>query len=158
MVIRYGYRVYAYSGFLHEDYPPFEFETTPSDSSDGPTRIELAPALDDRNRLTVGLRFIWIIPAAIVTILIGIVAAVCSIIAFFVVLFTGKWPDGLRSWVMKGMRAGLRLSAYMFLITDEYPPMTFDDVDAGPQPASPVGSATDAPPPPPPPPPSDPQQ
>jgi hypothetical protein len=41
------------------------------------------------------------------------------------VLFTGKWPAGLLGWVMKGLRASLRLNAYAFLLTDEYPPLSF---------------------------------
>jgi hypothetical protein len=42
------------------------------------------------------------------------------------VLFTGKWPHGLRAWVLKGLRAGLRLNAYCWLLTDKYPPLNFD--------------------------------
>ena len=66
------------------------------------------------------------IPAAIVTLLILIVAWVCWLIGAFAVLFTGSWPTGLRDWVLKGLRASLRLNAYCWLLTDQYPPMTFD--------------------------------
>ena len=48
------------------------------------------------------------------------------IIGAFAVLLTGGWPDGLRTWVLKGLRAFLRLYAYAFLLTDEYPPLSFD--------------------------------
>ena len=126
MALRYQTRMFAYGGFLHEEYPPFDFTTTPADPGGTAVTVNFRPALGGRNRLTVGLRIFWLIPAAIVTFLILIVAAVCHFLAIFAVLFTGKWPDSWRNWVIKGLRASLRLSAYAFLLTDEYPPMNFD--------------------------------
>ena len=126
MALRYQTRTFAYGGFLHEEYPPFDFTTTPADPGGTAVTVNFRPALGGRNRLTVGLRIFWLIPAAIVTFLILIVAAVCHFLAIFAVLFTGKWPDSWRNWVIKGLRASLRLSAYAFLLTDEYPPMNFD--------------------------------
>ena len=126
MVLRYMARTNAYAAGLRHEYPPFEFATTAADPGVYPTRVNFAPELDGRNRLTVALRLIWMIPAAIVTYIIGIVAFVCWFIAAFAVLFTGGWPGGLRVWVLKGLRAFLRLYAYVFLLTDEYPPLTFD--------------------------------
>ena len=126
MVLRYLGRTNSYATGLRHEYPPFEFATTPSDPGDYPTKVTFTPELDGRNRLTVALRIIWMIPAAIVAYIIGIVAFVCWVIGAFAVLFTGKWPEGLRSWVQKGLRAYLRLYAYVFLLTDKYPPLTFD--------------------------------
>jgi hypothetical protein len=126
MVLRYMTRTNAYAAGLRHEYPPFEFATTPADPGAYPARVNFAPELDGRNRLTVALRLIWMIPAAIVTYIIGIVAFVCWFIAAFAVLFTGGWPGGLRVWVLKGLRAFLRLYAYTFLLTDKYPPLTFD--------------------------------
>ena len=39
-------------------------------------------------------------------------------------LFTGKWPAALRNWVLKDMRATLRMGAYVMLLTDVYPPFS----------------------------------
>jgi Domain of unknown function (DUF4389) len=88
--------------------------------------VNFQPTLEGRNRLSCALRLIWLIPAAIVTMIIGLIGAVCWIIGFFAILFTGKWPAGLLAWVMKSMRASLRLYAYAMLLTDEYPPLNFD--------------------------------
>ena len=126
LALRYQTRTFAYGGFLHEEYPPFDFATTPADPGGTAVTVNFRPALGGRNRLSCALRIFWLIPAAIVTILILIVAGICHFLAFFAVLFTGKWPTALHSWVMKGLRASLRLSAYAFLLTDEYPPMSFD--------------------------------
>lgn len=126
LALRYQHRTTAYVGFLHQEYPPFDFSTTPADPGGTPVSINFRPALGGRNRLTCALRIIWLIPAAIVTFIIGIVGFVCWLLAFFAVLFTGKWPSGLHAWVLKYLRASLRLSAYAYLLTDEYPPMRFD--------------------------------
>ena len=122
MVLRYQTRVGAYVGFLHEEYPPFDFTTTAADPGGQPVRIDFAPALENRNRLTVLLRLIWMIPAAIFAILIQWIAQILWFLAFFAVLFTGKWPGGLLNFVLGAQRVGLRLNAYVYLLTDEYPP------------------------------------
>ena len=122
MVLRYQTRVGAYVGFLHEEYPPFDFTTTAADPGGQPVRIDFAPALENRNRLTVLLRLIWMIPAAIFAIVIQWIAQILWFLAFFAVLFTGKWPGGLLNFVLGAQRVGLRLNAYVYLLTDEYPP------------------------------------
>ena len=50
----------------------------------------------------------------------------CWFIGAFAVLFTGRWPTGLRDWVLTGLRTYLRLYTYGNLLTDKYPPLTFD--------------------------------
>ena len=121
-IIRYGLRATLYAGFLHDTYPPFAFDTTSEEPGGTPVSFSVRPALTDRNRLTVGLRFIWMIPAAIYAVLIGIVGFLAWFAAFFAVLFTGRWPDSLRDWAMKSQRVFARLNAYANLLTDEYPP------------------------------------
>jgi Domain of unknown function (DUF4389) len=111
---------------LRDEYPPFDFSTAAADSRDYAAQVDFQPELEGRNRLTVLLRFIWMIPAAIITMLIVLVALGCWFIGAWAVLFTGRWPIGLRDWVLKGLRAGLRLNAYASLLTDKYPPLTFD--------------------------------
>jgi len=124
MAIRYEVRALAFAGFLHDQFPPFEFTSTAADPGNTPVQVNLEPTLEGRNRLTCGLRLIWAIPVLLFTALIIIVAYFCLLIAFFAVLFTGKWPAGLRSWVMKALRAWVRLDAYVLLLTDVYPPFS----------------------------------
>lgn len=57
LVLRYEARAYSYMLWLREPYPPFEFEMTPADPGTDPVRVDIAPQLEDRDRLTVGLRF-----------------------------------------------------------------------------------------------------
>lgn len=123
MVQRYNTRVGAYAAGLHDEYPPFGFASTPTDPGDHRTRVSFTPELEGRNRLTVALRLIWMIPAAIVTFVICVIGVFSWLIGAFAVLFTGRWPVGLRTWVEKSLGASLRLSTYQYLLTDRYPPM-----------------------------------
>ncbi len=126
MIIRYSTRAHAYAGFLHDEYPPFEFPTTPAEPGGTPVDLVIRPELEGRNRLTVGLRIFWLIPALLFLILIAIVGILAWFVGLFAVLFTGRWPEGLRNWVMKLVRVGLRFEAYAMLLTDEYPPFSTD--------------------------------
>ena len=51
-------------------------------------------------------------------------AAVVILIAFFAVLFTGTWPEGMRDYVVGVNRWALRVFAYFIFLTDAYPPFS----------------------------------
>lgn len=126
MILRYESRAYSYALWLRESYPPFEFDLVDRDPGTDPVVVEVTPQLEDRNRLTVGLRFIWIIPTLLFTCVIGFVAWLAVFVAFFGVLFTGRWPEGLRAFVIKAARLILRVNAYGRLLVDDYPPFDLD--------------------------------
>lgn len=122
MTMRYTLRTQLYAGYLHDSYPPFDFTMSASEPGGTPVDFAVTPALENRNRLTVGLRFLWVIPALLFSFVISIVGAICWFLGFFAVLFTGSWPTGLREWVMKMQRVSIRTNAYAYMLTDEYPP------------------------------------
>ncbi len=62
-----------------------------------------------RNRLTVALRLIWVIPAYVVVYFVGIAASVVLFLAWFIVLFTGKWPEGMREFCIGYYRWSIRV-------------------------------------------------
>jgi len=127
MYFRYSMRVSTYVAFMREEYRPFGFATTPNDPGDDPrVRVDFRPQLTDRNRLTTFFRLILAIPQLIVTAVLLFAAAVVTLIAFFAVLFTGRWPAGMRDFVVKVQRWSLRVQAYTTLLTDVYPPFTLD--------------------------------
>jgi hypothetical protein len=127
LYLRYSNRVSAYAGFLVVDYPPFGFATTAADPGDYPgVGVGFTPELENRNRLTTFFRLILVIPHAIVLAVLGIVSYVVLLIAFFAVLFTAKWPAGLRTFFVGYLRWSLRVNAYAYLLTDEYPPFSLD--------------------------------
>ena len=51
-----------------------------------------------------------------------IALAVVDIIGFFAVIILGRWPDGLRDFVVGVHRWAYRVQAYVYLLTDAYPP------------------------------------
>ena len=124
---RYSVRTYAYVLWLTESYPPFSFEMTNEDPADHDVLFVVQPQLEDRNRLTVFFRLILMIPLAIVGFVWSIVACAVGFVSWFVVLFTGKYPEGMRSTVNGALRYGYRVSVYGFLLTDTYPSFSLND-------------------------------
>ena len=134
MYIRYAIRTATYTGFLREEYPPFTLDTTTTDPGDDPrVHVELDPQIDDRNRLTTGLRLILAIPHLIALAILAIALAVVAIIGFFAVLLTGQWPEALRTFALGVGRWWVRVQAYLLLLTDQYPPFTLDQLPMHPQ-------------------------
>lgn len=111
----YSARVNGYMGLMYDEYPKFG-----TDSTGSPVHYSLAYD-EPANRLTVGLRFLWIIPAAIIGIGIAIASAVVSIICWFAILFTGSMPRGMFDFLLQAQRYNLRLNGYGLLLTDTYP-------------------------------------
>jgi hypothetical protein len=53
-------------------------------------------------------------------------AGVVWFIAFFAILITGRYPEGLFRFLVGFLRWSSRVSAYTLLLTDDYPPFTLD--------------------------------
>jgi hypothetical protein len=129
MFLRYSARAWTYATFMREEYPPFSYDTTTADPGDDPrVRVDVVPALEDRNRLTTGFRLILAIPQLIVIALLSIGMLIALLVAFFAVLFTGRWPESLYRFVVGVLRWSLRVQAYVLLLTDEYPPFATDEL------------------------------
>ena len=64
------------------------------------------------------------IPHGIVLWLYGIAVGVVTFIAFWVILFTAKFPKGMFDFVVGYMRWYNNVTAYMGLLRDEYPPFS----------------------------------
>ncbi|HZA59384.1 MAG TPA: DUF4389 domain-containing protein [Solirubrobacterales bacterium] len=74
-----------------------------------------------RSRLTTFFRLIIVIPWAIWASIYGIGALVVVIIAWFAMLFTGRYPEGMYKFVAGYLRLATRVYAYALLLTDELP-------------------------------------
>jgi hypothetical protein len=75
------------------------------------------------NRWLPLVKWILAIPHYIVLFVLWIAAIVVVIIAWFAILFTGRYPRGLFDFVEGVIRWGVRVVAYAFLlVTDRYPP------------------------------------
>ena len=82
---------------------------------------------DGRNRLTTFFRGIVSIPWFIVAALYGLVAFFAVIGAWFALVFTGRYPEGLYNFVAGYVRMVTRVNGFYFLATDEWPPFNGDD-------------------------------
>ena len=77
-----------------------------------------------RNRLTVFFRLLLAIPHIVVVALWGFGAFLAVIVAWFAGVFTGRVPDGLHNFLASFLRYSTRVSAYVFLLADPWPPFS----------------------------------
>jgi hypothetical protein len=89
--------------------------------------VEL-PERAKQRRWTVLLRAILAIPLGVVVLGIAIAAFVCVVIGWFAAVFTGRVPAFTRNLVTILLRTSARLNAYVFLLTDVFPPFSTVDV------------------------------
>jgi hypothetical protein len=82
-----------------------------------------------QRRLTVLVRIILAIPHLIVLYVLSIASEVVALICWFAALFTGRLPGGLADFQVGYLRWLTRFSAYLFLLTDVYPPFEFAEAD-----------------------------
>ena len=117
-VLRFSNRVSAYLALLDDHYP----------STDEEQAVHLDFPYPDARQLNQWLPVvIWLlaIPHYIVLFFLAIGAIVAVIIAWFAILFTGRYPRGLFDFVVGVMRWSNRVTGYAFvLVTDEYPPFS----------------------------------
>ena len=64
------------------------------------------------------------IPHGIILYVYGILTNLVTLIAFFAILITGRYPLGLFNFVVGYYRWGARVTAYLSLMTDKYPPFS----------------------------------
>ncbi|HEY7073473.1 MAG TPA: DUF4389 domain-containing protein [Acidimicrobiales bacterium] len=70
--------------------------------------------------------WLLIIPHAIILGVLGTVAEIVAFIAWFVILFTGKLPDGMAGLISLYIRYSNRVSIYSLFMREEYPPFAFE--------------------------------
>ena len=98
-VLRYQWRTYTYMGFMRESYPPFEFTATNIDPGNDPARLSVAHP-ERLSRLLIFVKWLLVIPHLFALMFVGIGAFFVGIAGFFTVLFTGRWPEGMRNFLI----------------------------------------------------------
>jgi hypothetical protein len=114
---RFLTRVTAYGALLCDPYPSFGGSPDPA----YPIRMEFVP-LARYSRLKTAFRIILAIPIAILRYVITLLLEIGAFAAWFVILFTGKMPRGLYDLMVFANSYIARSDAYIFLLTETYPP------------------------------------
>ena len=116
---RFTARVAAYGALLTDRYPSTVEEQSIHLDLDYPD-VE-----KQLNRWLPLVKWFLVIPHLIVLFFLFIGAAFAVVIAWFAILFTGRYPRGLFDYVVGVGRWALRVSAYAtLLLTDRYPPFS----------------------------------
>ena len=115
---RFSGRVSAYLLLLTDVYP----STVETQS----VHIDVDyPDVATLNRWLPLVKWVLAIPHYVVLAVLGLVAILVTIVAWFAILFTGTYPRGLFDFVVGVGRWATRVWAYAFLlVTDAYPPFS----------------------------------
>jgi hypothetical protein len=114
---RFTARVWSYLALMSDRYPSTDEEQSVH------LELDYPDVKSDLNRWLPLVKWLLAIPHFIVLFFLGIAAVFAVIIAWFAILFTGRYPRGIFDFVEGVMRWGLRVQAYsMLLVTDQYPP------------------------------------
>jgi hypothetical protein len=110
---------------MTDAWPPFGGEEAPG----YPVRVGIAPPLDQYSRAKAFFRLLLAIPVLLLGIVHALILLVCVVIAWFVILFTGRLPDGLFNPMRNAMTYFTRLTAYLLLMTEGWPPFSAEAGD-----------------------------
>lgn len=116
---RFSYRVMAYLFLLTDKYP------STVDEQSVRLDIKYPDVKKDLNRYLPLVKWLLALPHYIVLVFLAFAMLLVTIVAWFAILFTGKYPRTLFDFVVGVGRWGARVSAYAFLLTtDKYPPFS----------------------------------
>jgi hypothetical protein len=119
-LLRFGNRVYVYGLLMRDEYP----------STDEAQAVRLDFPDPDGAQLSRGLPLVkWLlaIPHYIVLFFLHIATFFVTIIAWFAILFTGRYPESMFRFVEGVIRWHNRVVAYaLLLVTDRYPPFSLE--------------------------------
>ena len=116
-VLRFSNRVAVYLALLDDRYPSTDEEQA--------VHLDLPypDVPNDLNRWLPLVKWLLAIPHVLVLVLLHLAAIVVVIVAWFAILFTGRYPRGLFTFVEGVYRWSNRVVAYaLILVTDRYPP------------------------------------
>jgi hypothetical protein len=121
--LRFLTRAVAYSSLLCDAYPPLSGR----DDERYPVRMHFAGPLARYSRLKAFFRLILAIPIGVLRYVINLLLEVGAFAAWVVIVITGRLPRGLFDMMVLANSYTARSDAYLFLLTETYPP--FQDAE-----------------------------
>ena len=116
-LLRFSNRIAAYLALMGDRYP-----STDERQSVG-LELPYPDAKKGLNRWLPLVKWLLAIPHYVVLFFLSIAVVVSIIVAWFAILFSGRYPRSLFEFVVGVMRWTNRVNAYAFtLVTDQYPP------------------------------------
>jgi hypothetical protein len=115
---RFVTRMTAYTALLCDPYPPFGGSHEPA----YPVRMQFAGPLASYSRAKTFFRFILAIPIMILRYVTNLLLEIAAFAAWVVIVITGKLPRGLFDVMVLANSYTARSDAYLFLLTESYPP------------------------------------
>ena len=115
--LRYGTHVNAYLYLLADPYPPF------NGRPGYPVDLEVDPPASQR-RLITGFRLLLAIPALLIARILNYLLQLLAFLGWFVALFTGRMPKGMRDLGAFCLRYDQQSQAYLLLLTERYPSLS----------------------------------
>lgn len=129
-MLRWSLRVSARKYNLSDGYPSFF-----PGGTDTLTSLEIPyPENLSRGLLLVRMFFALfyvLIPHTFILLFRLLWTLILMFVAWWVVLFTGKYPPSMHEFIVGTIRWSIRLSAYLLFLTDQYPPFTGKEVANG---------------------------
>ena len=126
MTYRYEWRAMSYALFLHEDYPPFDFDLSSEDDGLEPHTSLRLTYPEQLERWKPLYKWLLAVPQYVVLAALTVAAGLAVIAGLVAVPITGQYPDRLRRFLVSTYRYALRVEAYVGFLTDRYPPFSLD--------------------------------
>lgn len=117
-IYRWQANTHAYLLLMRDEYPPFTWE---------PGQYPVTFEVDyptELNRWLPLIKWLLAVPHYVALFFLGLAAFAVLIVAFFAILFTQQYPRGMFDFVVGVLRWGNRVTAYTYLMRDEYPPFS----------------------------------
>jgi hypothetical protein len=117
--VRWRVRALSYLMLLQDQYPPLG-------DAPYPASVTIVDPEGPRDRLTVGLRILLAIPHFIVLAFLMTAFWATTIVAWWAIVLTGRYPQGLYGFGVSALQWLIRVETYVLLLVDDYPPFSLN--------------------------------
>ncbi|MDQ3103233.1 MAG: DUF4389 domain-containing protein [Actinomycetota bacterium] len=127
--IRFATRINAFFYLLTDEFPSFNGDDEP----DYPIRTLIEPPKAEYSRLKTFFRIILLIPVSILSYVMSLILGIVGFVAWLVIVFTGKLPEGLYKPMRIASAYMTKALAYYLLLTEDFPPFWMDEEEEAPR-------------------------